>query len=127
MGAVVLATTVALLYVFQQTEIVRFAYAGQKQLTIFHELLDKNTVLRYNIQKSGSLIRIGDKVSGDADFQMPDTFQMVRVQAQGSDLPAAHPSPRRTNIVSRILSVKDQAEAKTVPVSSPRTYTRSTD
>ena len=73
-------TGLCLLHVYQQTEIFRYAYAGQKKLGLMQDLLDKNVVLRYNIEKNTSLVRIGDKISEDKDFEMPDSYRLVRLK-----------------------------------------------
>jgi hypothetical protein len=53
-----IVTLFSLLYVYQQTEILHLAYVGQKRVTAFEDLFDKNSVLRYNINKSSSLVHI---------------------------------------------------------------------
>jgi len=110
----VVATMMCVLYVYQQSEIFRMAYAGQKQLGDYQDLLDKNAVLKYNIEKSASLIRIGMKINQATDFQMPDTFQLVRLEKplEGQSL-VSHQS-KRQSLAARIFSVKRQAEAKTI-------------
>ncbi len=110
----VVATVMSVLYVYQQSEIFRMAYAGQKQLSDYQELLDKNAVLKYNIEKSASLISIGSKINQAADFQMPDTFQLVRLERSTEVRSAAANQPKRQSLVARIFSVKGQAEAKTI-------------
>lgn len=110
----VFITIFSLLYVYQQTEIFRFAYTGQKKQAFFEDLLDKNCVLRYNIEKNASLVCIGDKISGYADFQMPDSYQLVRLfpSTEGGNIkrrPSGKPA-----LISRIFGIKRQAEAKTV-------------
>lgn len=106
-------TFFSLIYVWQQTEIFRIAYEGQKNLNVFEDLLDKNTLLRYNIKTKGSLIQLGDKVSEDTDFQMPDTYRLVRLNYANKNLKLARQS-NKENIFSRFFSIKRQAEAKTI-------------
>lgn len=106
-------TFFSFLYVYQQAEIIRLAYVVQKQSAIFQDLLDKNTNLRYNIEKSASLIRIGDKISASKNFQMPDTYRLV-VLAR-SRVPAANKQvPGKESLLSRIFSIKRQAVAGTI-------------
>ena len=57
-SAVVFITSFSVLYVYQQSEIFRLAYLGQKKQSVFTELLDKNTALKYNINKSSSLVKV---------------------------------------------------------------------
>lgn len=109
-------TFFALLYVWQQTGIFRLAYDGQKKLAVFHTLLDKNTILRYNIEKNASLVRIGNRVSENSDFQMPDAYRLVRLTHPQEVLSASRhlPLPKKESILSLIFGVKKQAEAKTI-------------
>lgn len=107
-------TLFSLLYVYQQSEIVRLAYAGQKKQAFFAELLDKNTVLRYNIGRSSSLVQIGSKISESKDFQMPDSYRLVRLRQSRQGLSLAEESADRETLLSRLFGIKRQAEAKTV-------------
>lgn len=111
-------TLFALLYVCQQTEIFRLAYVGQKRLTQFQDLLDKNASLRYNIGRKASLVCIGSKVSHLADFQMPDTYRLVRLHNAGKNV-SAKQGKARENIFAKIFSIKAEAEAKTINTSNP--------
>ncbi len=115
LATVSLVTFISCLYVYQQTEILRLAYLGQKEKTTFEDLLDKNSFLRYNLEKGISLVRIGDRVSQAADFQMPDIYRLVRLAPAQENLKLkAQQGPNRKNIVARLFGVKRQAEAKTV-------------
>lgn len=111
---ILLGTVFAVLYVYQQAEIFRLAYEGEKQQSAFQELLDKNNVLRYNIEKSASLIRIGSKVSRDDRFQMPDTCRVVKVGLPSGEAQAGRQDTGVLTLASRIFSIKRQAEAHTV-------------
>lgn len=106
-------TLFSLLYVWQQTEIFRLAYLTEKNLSVFYGLLDKNTLLRYNIKKGASLVRIGSKISEYADFQLPDTYQLVRLkttrEVSGINLKTA----KKQNIISQFFAIKREAQAKT--------------
>lgn len=113
LSIIISMTILSLLYVHQQTEIFRLAYLGEKKMSVFQDLLDKNTVLRYNIGSSASLTRLGNKVSNGKDFQMPDTYRLVKV-ARPQEVRLAQGLTNKENIVSRIFSVKRQAEAKTI-------------
>ncbi|MFA6349532.1 MAG: hypothetical protein WCY12_01205 [Candidatus Omnitrophota bacterium] len=113
---VVFVTLFFMLYTWQQTEIYRMAYVNQKNMSVAQDLLDKNTLLRYNIAKNTSLTRIGVKVSGDTDFQMPDRFQMLTmVYPKGALRPKVVDNiSGRQNVLARIFGIKRQAEAMTV-------------
>jgi hypothetical protein len=107
-------TSLSLLYAFQQTEVYRLAYAGQKQQTVYEDLLDKNNFLRYNIQVHASLVNIGSRISASTDYVMPDSYRFVRV-ASSRGAAGAQAKPAATlAILSRILGIKREAEAKTI-------------
>lgn len=108
-------TGFCLLYVYQQTEIFRFAYISQKKSAIFHESLDKNTILRYNINKNTSLACIDDRISGSANFEMPDTFQVVKLGYSEGDLRIARkPRSKVLKNLASIFVIKRQAVAGTI-------------
>jgi hypothetical protein len=107
-------TLVSLVYVYQQSEIFRLAYAAQKRLSVYQDLLDKNTVLRYNIEKSASLIRIGNKLSQGSDFQMPDSYQLVKLGVMAEGAESSAPVAKRENIASRFFGVRREVEARTI-------------
>ena len=107
-------TCFSILYVYQQSEIFRLAYAGGKKQTALAELLDKNTVLRYNIGRNTSLVHIGSKVSGNADFQMPDSYRLVRLRSSRQGLSLAEGLVSKQTLLSRLFGIKVEAEAKTV-------------
>ena len=107
-------TSFSLLYVYQQSEIFRLAYLGQRNQSSFNELLDKNTVLKYNIKKSSSLVRIGGKISGASDLQMPDTYRCVKFISSRQGLKLAQQKPDRPTLLSRIFGMNREAQAKTI-------------
>ncbi|MBM3246281.1 MAG: hypothetical protein FJZ13_03005 [Candidatus Omnitrophica bacterium] len=110
-------TFLSCLYVYQQSEILRLAYVGQKQRAAFEDLLDKNSFLRYNLEKGISLVSIGDRVSKASGFQMPDAYRLVRLESRQQNLrqkAQQGPTANRNNIVARLFGIKRQAEAKTI-------------
>lgn len=113
-------TLFSLLYVYQQTEIFRLAYVGQKKVKLFQDSLDKNTILRYNFNKNTSLVHIDNKMFEYANFEMPESYRMVKLLQPQSGLKVASQrrSLKRQNIVSLLFSVKRQAEAKTINTST---------
>jgi hypothetical protein len=112
---VTLFTYFSLLYVYQQTEVFRLGYAGQKKQVMLEELLDKNALLRYNIARQASLVMIGGKISELADFQMPDRYRLVRLvpASRGSTL-LTQGQRKQEPLLSRIFGIKRQAEANTI-------------
>lgn len=113
--SLIAATTLfSLLYVYQQSEIFRLAYDGQKRIVSYQDLLDKNNVLRYNIEKNGSLTRIGTKIAGNGDFQMPDSYCLVKLSYPLNGLLVNQYAPKKETMLSRIFSIKREAQAKTI-------------
>lgn len=108
-----LVTFFSLVYVYQQTQILRLAYVSQKRLYIYEDLLDKNSVCRYNIGKSASLVEITDSLSESDDFQIPEAYRLVRLTPIEGGSKAAATISNRNSLLSRFFGVKREAEAKT--------------
>ena len=113
-STVVFITSFCVLYVYQQSEIFRLAYLGQKKQASYTELLDKNTALRYNINKSSSLVNIGARISGTNDFQMPDNYRFVKFISSREGLKLADQNQSGEGLLARIFSLKREAQAKTI-------------
>ena len=107
-------TCFSLLYVYQQSEIFRLAYVGQKKQAYFQDLLDKNTILRYNVERNASLISIGNKISGSNDFQMPDSYRLVKLSATKEGFRINSENPAKQTLIARIFGIRSQAEAETI-------------
>lgn len=107
-------TCLCLLYVYQQTEIFRLAYVGQKKQVYCEDLLDKNSILRYNIKRNASLVHIASSVSEGSDYEMPATYRLVRLAPSPEGLRLKEELPVRETILARIFGIRTQAEAKTV-------------
>ncbi|MFH0826681.1 MAG: hypothetical protein V1923_02155 [Candidatus Omnitrophota bacterium] len=115
LATVTFITYFSLLYVYQQTEIFRLGYAGQKRQVKVEELLDKNSLLRYNIARQASLVQIGDRISELADFQMPDSCRLVRLAPASREGEIFEQGlGRQETLLSRIFGIKRQAEANTL-------------
>jgi hypothetical protein len=110
-----LLTLFSSLYVWQQTEVFRLAYEGQKNTTSFKELLDENSFLRYNLKKNTSLVRLGTKAWQSGDFCMPANFCLVKVaEPRTYSRIVSNSAPRRQSLAARIFGFNRQAEAKTI-------------
>ncbi len=109
-------TFISCLYVRQQTDVYSSAYAEQKKQASFEDLLDKNSLLRYNLKKNTSLICMGSKVSESEEFRMPNNYLLVKVSDDSNNRLnlASQAIYRNDNFVSRLFGVKRQAEAKTL-------------
>ncbi|MBM3244287.1 MAG: hypothetical protein FJZ15_00640 [Candidatus Omnitrophica bacterium] len=113
-SATVFVTAFSLLYVYQQTEVFRLAYVGQKKASSFQDLLDKNSFLRYNIERSTSLTRIGSKISGAHDYEMPESYRLVRLNRPPAAFKLARHVYKKETLLSRLFGIKRQAEARQV-------------
>jgi len=107
-------TLLALVYVWQQSEIFLLGYLDQKNVVNFEELLEENTCLRYNINKSISLVELKERLITQADFQMPDTYRLVRLAPSKEDLGESREVPKKSNLFVRLFTVKRQAQAETL-------------
>jgi hypothetical protein len=115
LAIIVVLTSFSVLYVWQQTEIIRFAYIGQKNLTQFQDSLDNNSVLRYNLKRETSLINIGNRVEEDKDFQMPESYYLVKLASQKENLGLVNRAqPKSENVLVRLFGIKMQAQAQTL-------------
>lgn len=113
---VVALTLLSLGYVWQQTHIVHLAYEGQKRMATFQDLLDENSLLRYNLTRKTSLIAMGERVRTGTDFQLPQQYCLVKVDAC-ADQPRAKDGSRLTRqetLLARVFGLKRQAEAKAI-------------
>jgi hypothetical protein len=115
MSLVGCVTFFSLLYVWQQTEVFRLAYDSQKNFSRFQELLDENSLLRYNLKKNTSLVKLAGKNSVSRDFQMPDEYCLVKIPG-AKEYPASanRHLAKRQNPIIRALGINRQAEAKTL-------------
>lgn len=114
LSTVTVVTLFCILYVYQQSEVFRLAYVGQKKQSLFQDSLDKNNVLRYNINRNTSLVYIGNKILSDTEFQMPDSYRLVRLAPSGEAVAVTGTPGSRENIASRLFGIKRQAEARTI-------------
>jgi hypothetical protein len=112
-------TFFCLLYVYQQTEVFRLAYLGEKKMATLEDLLDKNSRLRYNINRSTSLVYISNKFLDIADFQMPESFRLVRLQLSPGGQGRNMQPLKKENIVFRLFGIKTEALGETINPSNP--------
>lgn len=111
LSLVIVVTVFSLVYVWQQTHIVHQAYEGQKRMAHFQDLLDENSVLRYNLTRKTSLIAMGDRIKQGKDFNMPKNYCLVKIDASSG---GGNRLTRQETLLARVLGVKRQAEAKAV-------------
>lgn len=108
-------TFFACLYVWQQTKIFTLAYAVQKNEELFKDLLDKNSLLRYNLKKNTSLVRVGAKIPSSGDFQIPDNYFLVKLSLPKPERSEAKlVSVKKESLIARLFSIKTEVQAKTI-------------
>ncbi len=85
-------------------------------MVAFQDSLDKNTLLRYNIKETTSLIRIDNKVSEYAHFEIPESYRLVRLTYPQEVFRVAEQprSFKRENIAFRLFGIKREALGKTI-------------
>ena len=105
-------TSIALVYVYQQNEIFYLAYLGGKRQAMLADLLDKNNIFRYNINKLSSLTCLDGNVLRDVDFEMPAVKQLVRMNVAQDNLRLSKGVKRRPNLVFSFFGRARQAEAE---------------
>jgi len=108
---VLFLTMVSLSYVWQQTEIFCLAYKGQGRLSAYQGLAEKNAILKYCKQSNISLVRISNRLDEKDRFQIPETYRLVRLASSQRNLRTKANPSKRENFLSRLFSVKRQAEA----------------
>ena len=113
-AAAALVTGLALLYVYQQTEIIKLAYDGQQKSRLYRQLLDKGNILMYNLAILKSSANLGQKVFLESSgFQMPEAKQVMELKytvLTGLD----SSSKAKKSLLSRIFDLGLRAEAKPV-------------
>lgn len=109
-------TFLAVVYVYQQMEILRFAYLGEKRQHKLQALLDNNNILRYNTGVVSSLPYLDKKLLANSrEFEIPQEQKVVRVSLKVKENNAALVRGSKTNLFSKIFNVfTKQAEAKPV-------------
>ncbi|MCX7661382.1 MAG: hypothetical protein N2Z79_01700, partial [Candidatus Omnitrophica bacterium] len=70
----------ACFYVYQQIEIVRLGYINEKKRKELEQLLDYNHLLRYNLNKQTSLVKISGAYKENSNFQRPKDFCLIKVK-----------------------------------------------
>ncbi|MCX7928003.1 MAG: hypothetical protein N2606_07760 [Candidatus Omnitrophica bacterium] len=111
---VTLLTTVAVLYVWQQTEIIKLAYDNHKNTNRFQELLDENSWLRYNLKKNASVVSLGNKGFAQEDFSMPSSYCVVTVNGKRTEASLYGKRLKNKTLFAGLLNLGKEAQAKTI-------------
>jgi len=84
-------------YIYQQTNIIYFAYKNEQKKKILDELQQENNLLRYDTSVFSSLTYLDGKVlEKNAYFQMPSVKKIVSL-----DLPKDYSVASNNNVASR--------------------------
>jgi len=110
-----IVTAIALLYVHQQSRIFDLAYSSGKKQAVMKELLDTNNILRYNLNVISSLSYLDKKLfSKDADFEMPNGEQLVRLTSAQEQIGLTQELKKRNNLLAILFGTEKQAQAQTL-------------
>lgn len=114
----VLLTSLALVYIHLQMQIVDLAYQGQKREKRIEELVEKNGNAFYAISKLTSANHLGKELlakNSDMQFAGPKDIMQMAAPAElssGIRLSRASEPKRKTTALLGLLSFEGQAEAK---------------
>lgn len=117
-----LGTVLSLLYVFQQTEIVKLGYKITSAQNVLEQCFDRKTSLEYTVFSLESPFNLDKSLLLQKDgFEMPQTYKLVKVgpakNVAGARVKTAR-SASRTAGIRRLaflsLFADKQAEAKTI-------------
>lgn len=107
-------TAFSLLYVYQQTEVFRLAYTGQKKQVACQTIANKNSLLRYSIDRKTSLVCLGNKILESSEFQMPDSYQYVQVSTARQEMRPAPDFFGKESVFGKLFGLKREAQARTI-------------
>lgn len=112
-----LATMLALLYVGQQTEIVKLGYRIHQAERVLEALRDKKTSLEFTLSSLESPLHLDKSLFlNNNDFEMAQSFKLVKVAPKVQPALYAQASQRRT-VLQRLAKLgifeARQAQAQT--------------
>jgi hypothetical protein len=107
-------TFISLLYVYQQTEIFSLAYLGGRRQTQLADLLDKNNIFRYNINRLSSLPCLDGGILRQVDFEIPSERQFITISPTADNIKIARRQQKRTNLFLSFFTGARQAQAQTI-------------
>lgn len=116
---VIFITIVSIIYVQLQVQIFALAYNGKKREVTFKELLDRKTIMMYNINRLESAENIGTTLlSRDSNLQFSDKTQIARfdmpIQLAGNFNAEPKLENKRPNFLISFFSLKSEAQAKPI-------------
>ena len=106
-------TMLALLYVYQQSNIIQLAYQEQERLALLENLINKNNNLRYNLDRQMSLVSISG-LWQEGHFEWPNRKQLLSFSTISQELEQSKQVKETESIFTRFFGLKSQAEATSV-------------
>ena len=109
-------TFMALVYVYQQTQIFYLAYQSDKKQAQLQDALETNNILRYNIGVFSSLPYLDKNLLAKySDFEIPNEQRLVRLNIKQGKTSSSRVLEKRSNLFSKFFNVIiKQAEARTL-------------
>lgn len=110
-------TFMALIYVYQQAQIFYLAYQSDKKQARLQDSLDKNSILKYNMNVFASLPYLDRSfLSKCSDFELPQEQRLVQLDLTvGPTVLYSKVSEKKPNLFSKFLNIiTKQAEAKPI-------------
>lgn len=105
-------TTISLMYVFLQTQIITLGYCVQSKRNLYQQLVDENDSLRYNIKQAESLEILESKITrGKADFELAGANQISMIVIP-KELSIAKNNLRQKKSLLNLFGAQREAEAR---------------
>ena len=106
-------TILALLYVYQQSNIIQLAYQEQERLTLLENLINKNNNLKYNVERQMSLVSVAN-LWQEGHFEWPNQKQLLSFSTIQQKPEQSKQIKEEESIFTHFFGLKSQAEATSV-------------
>ena len=109
-------TFMSLVCVYQQKQIFYLAYQGDRKQTKLQELLDRNNVLRYNLNVYSSLPYLDKRLFvKSADFEIPQVQRLVKLDFTQTKTRMTRNPEKNKNLFTNLFNIiTKQAEARPI-------------
>ena len=106
----------SLVCVYQQKQIFYLAYQGDRKQTKLQELLDRNNVLRYNLNVYSSLPYLDKRLFvKSADFEIPQVQRLVKLDFTQTKTRMTRNPEKNKNLFTNLFNIiTKQAEARPI-------------
>lgn len=99
----IIITTGALVYVSQQTALVRLSYDIKEKQNVFTGLLDRNKILLYNVKKLESPLRLeGELLARKMKLEIPSHERVILVSATTEEAKATALQTKSVGVLGRL-------------------------